>query len=187
MPWRLLVVSVAGFACSGASADADPVVRYGFGQPASLEHVAALDIDVRPDGVGLPPGQGTVAEGKAIYDQRCIACHGPTGTEGPNDRLVGRLPDDAFPFANEPGVRLTIGNYWPYATTLFDYINRAMPFDSPGSMMPNQVYSLVALLLYWNEIIPEDAVMTTETLPAVEMPSRDKFVVDNRTDGPTIR
>jgi len=94
---------------------------------------------VRPDGVGLPAGRGTPAEGESIYTTRCAACHGKTGREGPNDRLVGRLPNDAFPFARDPTIPHTIGNYWPYATTVFDYIRRAMPPEAPGSLKDTEV------------------------------------------------
>ncbi len=160
---------------------------FGFGRSATPEEIAALDIDVMPDGTGLPGGRGTVAQGAAVYAQRCAVCHGPTGTEGPNDRLVGRLPDDEFPFANDPRVRLTIGNYWPYATTVFDYVRRAMPFDAPGSLTGDEVYGLVAYVLFLNEIVTEDAVMDAATLPAVVMPSRDRFVPDDRVGGPEIR
>ena len=92
------------------------------------------DIDVGPDGAGLPPGRGTPADGAPIYAARCAGCHGKTGKEGPNDVLVGRLPGDAFPFARDPRAPKTIGSYWPYATTVFDYIRRAMPPDTPGSL-----------------------------------------------------
>ena len=126
-------------------------------------------------------------EGALVYEQKCIACHGPTGTEGPYNRLVGRVPDDAFPFANDPSVRLTIGNYWPYATTLFDYTLRAMPFDFPGSLTANETYAVSAYLLYLNEIVAEDAVLNAETLPRVVMPARDRFVRDDRRGGPEIR
>ncbi len=160
---------------------------YGFGKPATPDEIAAWDIDAMPDGTGLPEGQGSVAEGALVYEQKCIACHGATGTEGPYNRLVGRVPDDAFPFANDPSVRLTIGNYWPYATTLFDYTLRAMPFDFPGSLTANETYAVSAYLLYLNEIIAEDAVLNAETLPRVAMPARDRFVRDDRRGGPVIR
>ncbi len=142
-----------------------------------------------PDGTGLPPGQGTVLEGRAIFAAKCVACHGATGTEGPFDRLVGREPREGFPFGRDPALlsRRTIGNYWPYATTLYDYLARAMPFDRPGTLQPNELYSLVAYLLYVNEIVPEDAVMDATTLSQVVMPARDRFVVDNRRGGPEIR
>ena len=152
---------------------------FGFGQPATEAEIAALDIDVRPDGAGLPPGRGTVAEGAAVYAAACAVCHGPTGREGPYDVLVGG--DSTW---SEPH---TIGNYWPYATTLYDYIHRAMPQLTPGSLTPDEVYSLVAFLLHANGLIPEDAVMNAETLPLVEMPARGRFVRDPRRGGPGIR
>src|SRR5439155_3656892 len=93
---------------------------FGIGRPATPAEIAAWDIDVGPDGVGLPPGRGTSADGAPIYASRCAGCHGKTGKEGPNDVLVGRLPGDAFPFARDPRALKTIGSYWPYATTAFD-------------------------------------------------------------------
>jgi hypothetical protein len=161
--------------------------RFDFGRTPTKEEIEALDIDVMPDGTGLPAGEGTVAKGEEIYYQKCASCHGVTGTEGPNDVLVGREPREGFPFGKDPSYKKTIGNYWPYATTLYDYINRAMPFDEPGSLSPEEVYGLVAFLLYKNEIIAEDVVMNRETLPEVVMPARDRFVPDNRTGGPELR
>lgn len=160
---------------------------FGFGRPATAAEIAAWDIDVRPDGAGLPPGRGTIARGSRIYSARCAACHGATGVEGPNDRLVGRIEGDGFPFGSDPGQVETIGNYWPYATTVFDYIRRAMPYDTPGSLSADEVYSLTAYLLFLNEIIPQDAVMDATTLPAVTMPARDRFVPDDRRGGPEVR
>ena len=151
--------------------------RFQFGSAASADRVALWDVDVKPDGEGLPAGSGSVAEGRAVYEVHCIACHGPTGTEGPNDRLVGREP-----WEDTPATR-TVGNYWPYATTLFDYIRRAMPQLTPGILTADQTYAVIAYLLYLNEIVDADAVMTATTLPAVEMPARDRFVVDDRTGG----
>lgn len=162
--------------------------RFGFGSPASDQFIARWDIDVRPDGRGLPPGGGSVTEGRALFQLRCAHCHGATGREGPNDRLVGEQFDD-FPFGQSPQLRgqRTVGNYWPYATTLFDYIRRAMPFDSPGSLTPDQIYSAVAFVLYLNELVAEDAVMDATTLPGVLMPARDRFVPDDRVGGSVIR
>lgn len=151
--------------------------RFGFGASASEARIAMWDIDVRPDGAGLPPGSGSVAEGRIVYNSQCIACHGPTGTEGPNDRLV-----DSEQWDDVPTTR-TIGNYWPHATTLYDYIRKAMPQLTPGILTHDQVYAVIAYLLYMNEIVPEDAVMDANTLPAVVMPARDKFVVDDRVGG----
>lgn len=152
--------------------------RFAFGSEASDARVAMWDVDVKPDGEGLPPGRGTVAEGEQVYGVYCLACHGPTGTEGPNDRLVGREP-----WGDVPTTR-TVGNYWPYATTLFDYIGRAMPQLTPGVLTASQKYSVIAYILYLNEIIGENAVMDAETLPEVQMPARDRFVLDDRQGGP---
>jgi cytochrome c len=156
------------------------------GQAATPQQIAAWDIDVGPDGVGLPEGQATVEEGLVLYAARCAACHGADGTGGPNDVLAGRIPGDEFPFATEPA-RSTVGNYWPYATTLFDYIRKAMPFDAPGSLTDQEVYATVAAILYLNELIPEDAVVNAETVATLEMPSRDRFVPDDRAGGPVVR
>jgi cytochrome c len=152
----------------------------GIGRPATPAEIAALDIDVGPDGIGLPPGRGTSADGAPIYAARCASCHGKTGKEGPNDVLVGRLPGDAFPFAKDPRAPKTIGSYWPYATTVFDYIRRAMPPDRPGSLRDDDVYGLVAYLLSLNELIAPDAVVDAASLPKVKMPARDRFVPDSR-------
>jgi len=154
--------------------------RFGIGRPATPAEIAALDIDVGPDGAGLPPGRGTAADGAPIYAARCAACHGKTGKEGPNDILVGRLPDDAFTFARDPRAPKTIGSYWPYATTIFDYVRRAMPPDAPGSLKDNEVYGLVAYLLTLNELIPADAVIDATSLAKVKMPAHDRFVPDTR-------
>ena len=160
---------------------------FAIGRDATPAEIAALDIDFGPDGAGAPPGSGSVAEGKLVYDAKCAACHGPTGQEGPNDRLVGREPGDGSPFGETRGIHKTVGNYWPYATTLFDYVKRAMPMTFPGSLTANEIYAVAAYILFLNEIILEDAVMNAETLPAVVMPARDRFVPDNRVGGPEVR
>ena len=161
--------------------------RFGFGRPAAETDIAAWDIDVRPDGEGLPAGSGTVRQGRELYVEKCEMCHGANGEGQPFDRLAGREPREGFPFGNERSLVSTIGNYWPFATTLYDYTFRAMPFDVPGTLEPSEVYSLTAYLLYLNEIIAEDAVMNADTLPRVEMPGRDRFVPDNRTGGRELR
>jgi len=178
----LVLALVVGGSCRGE--DGAP---YGFGKAATPADVSAWDIDVMPDGTGLPPGSGTAPQGAAIYAHKCAACHGPTGTEGPSERLVGRDPRQGFRFGSDPRLVRTIGNYWPYATTLYDYVNRAMPLNAPGSLKPDEVYSLVAFLLWRNEIVADTAVMNARTLPRVVMPARDRFVVDNRRGGPEIR
>jgi S-disulfanyl-L-cysteine oxidoreductase SoxD len=155
---------------------------FGIGRPATQAEIAARDIDVGPDGAGLPPGKGTAAEGATIYAARCAGCHGKTGKEGPNDALVGRIPNDEFPFARDPRAPKTIGSYWPYATTVFDYIRRAMPPDKPGSLTDAEVYNLTAFLLAQNDLIPQDAVIDATSLPKVKMPALEHFKVDTRTE-----
>ena len=188
----LLAASVWVCALSGAraqaparSAAATPKqtslpARLGIGRAATPAEIAAWDIAVMPDGTGLPPGRGTPLEGAAIFASRCAGCHGKTGREGPNDVLVGREPRDGFPFSQDPTLPHTIGNYWPYATTVFDYVRRAMPPEAPGSLTDTDVYSLTAFLLHANELIPEDAIIDATTLPKVAMPARDRFVPDTR-------
>ncbi len=150
---------------------------FGFGAEASEARIASWDIDVRPDGEGLPPGSGSVTRGREVYQLHCVACHGSTGTEGPNDRLV-----DTEQWADSPATR-TVGNFWPYATTLYDYIRKAMPQATPGILTADEVYAVIAYILYLNEIVPEDAVLDAEVLPSVVMPARDKFVIDDRIGG----
>ncbi len=170
--------------CNGVSAqdEAPMPVRFGFGHAATAEEIAAWDIDVMPDGTGLPPGSGSVAEGEALYVAQCAVCHGRTGVEGPNDRLVVHAPDEAFPDAADAATwrQRTIGNYWPYATTLFDYIRRSMPQNLPGSLDDDEVYALTAYLLHLNHLLPAEARLDAESLPRVEMPARDRFVPDDR-------
>ena len=168
---------------------------FGIGTAATPEQIAALDIDVRPDGTGLPTGSGTARDGAAVYAQKCAACHGANGEGGMADVLVGAEPKGFAPFgpeyerwrASRPDVPFTIGNYWPYATTLFDYIRRAMPATAPGSLTADETYALVAWLLTKNEIIAETDMMNRETLPRVRMPARARFVPDNRRGGPEVK
>jgi len=155
--------------------------HFGFGSDASAARVAMWDIDVKPDGDGLPPGSGTVAQGQRVFLTHCVACHGATGTEGPNDRLVGTAAWEQWPNGQ------TVGNYWPYATTLYDYIRRAMPQLTPGILTSNETYAVVGYILNMNGLVPADAVMDAATLPAVEMPARDRFVLDDREGGPEVR
>jgi len=152
----------------------------GIGRPATPADIAAWDDDVMPDGTGLPPGSGTPPAGAAIFAMRCAGCHGKTGKEGPNDVLVGAEPRQGFPFSTDPSLPHTIGNYWPYATTVFDYVRRAMPPDAPGSLSDADVYNLTAFLLNANELIPGDAVIDAASLPKVAMPARPHFVPDTR-------
>jgi S-disulfanyl-L-cysteine oxidoreductase SoxD len=159
----------------------------GIGRAATADEIRALDIDVMPDGAGLPDGRGTVAEGQAIYAAKCASCHGKVGEGKPFDQLVGRDAGDKFDFATNPKLVKTIGNYWPYATTLFDYTARTMPFAQPGTLSANEVYGLVAYLLSLNKVVAADAVMDKHSLPKVVMPARDRFVRDNRAGGPRVK
>jgi S-disulfanyl-L-cysteine oxidoreductase SoxD len=174
------VGTVVIVAAATAAVVAQTPARYGIGRPATPAEIAALDIDIMPDGTGLPAGRGTSAEGATLYASKCAQCHGKTGKEGPNDVLVGREPRTGFPFSQDPKLPHTIGNYWPYATTVFDYVRRAMPPTAPGSLTDDEVYALTAFLLHANELIPADAVMDKSTLPNVEMPARNYFTPDTR-------
>lgn len=161
--------------------------RFGVGRAASEAEIAALDIDVMPDGTGLPPGRGTVAEGAELYAAGCASCHGADLREASLGPLVPSPDFPMFPDGDVPASARAIGNYWPYATTLFDYVRRAMPYDRPGSLRDDEVYALVAYLLWRNGIVEEDAVMDPETLPDVVMPARGRFVVDDRLESNRVR
>jgi cytochrome c len=154
-----------------------PATVPGIGHPPSAQELAALDIDVTPDGRGLPPGAATAEQGKPVYVARCASCHGATGREGPNDILAGGQGTltTARPLK-------TVGSYWPYATTLWDYINRAMPFERPHSLNANDVYGVTAYVLWLNGLIGEREIVSDATLPHVRMPNRDGFVGDTRPD-----
>lgn len=147
------------------------------GRPAGLSEITAASISVAPDGTGLPPGRGTAGPGKAVYEAKCAACHGAKG-EGSTafPQLVGGVGSlrTAQPVA-------TIGSYWPYATTVFDYINRAMPYENPGSLSPDEAYAVTAYLLHLNGIIGHNAELNRQTLPRVHMPNRDGFIDDSTT------
>lgn len=160
-----------------AALPANAPSRFGFGREATEERIARWDIDVRPDGTGLPPGSGTVEEGRHVYLTHCVSCHGPTGVEGPETSLV-----DTATWALDPPSR-AVGTFWPHATTLYDYVRKAMPQLTPGVLTDDQVYAVVAYLLYLNDIVPEDTVMDAETLSAVVMPAAERFVLDDREGG----
>jgi S-disulfanyl-L-cysteine oxidoreductase SoxD len=154
------------------------VARYGLGRWATTEDFIRHQYLVSPKGIGLPKGHGTGKEGRAVYMQSCAACHGLRG-EGTSEypTLVGGQgtlkSDKALP---------TVGSYWPYATTLWDYVNRAMPYQNPGTLKPDEVYAVTAYLLTMNGIVSPDFELNEHTLPAVKMPNRDGFVPDPRPD-----
>jgi cytochrome c len=140
----------------------------GLGRPPTQAEVRAWDLSISPDGTELPPGSGNATTGAVVFTQRgCAACHGPTGKEGPGPVLVGgeaTLRTNYFPI-----------KYWPYAPPIWDFINRAMPYDKPGVLTPDEVYSLLAYLLYKNDIIKEGDVMDARTLAKVQMPHRADY------------
>jgi S-disulfanyl-L-cysteine oxidoreductase SoxD len=154
-----------------------PVLAYDFGRPATPDEIALWDIDVRPDGKGLPMGSGTVAHGKDVFAENCAACHGDNGVGGLKDRLVGGQGTLA---SNAP-VK-TVGSYWPYATTLFDYIHRAMPYQAPGSLSVDDTYAVAAYILSLNGILPDNGRLDRDSLPNVKMPNREGFVPDPAFD-----
>mgnify|MGYP003738489603 CR=1 FL=1 len=154
---------------------------FNFGHPATAEEIQEWDLDVRPDGTGLPKGKGTVEAGKALYATKCASCHGINGEGGLSDRLVARLGEIFPQGVSACGFECrTIGNYWPFATTLYDYILRSMPMNAPGSLEFNEVYSISAYLLYLNDIISEDVELTANTLKEIIMPAHDRFIIDDR-------
>src|SRR5262245_15099505 len=142
------------------------------GREATPAEVAGWDISIAPDGNGLPPGRGTAAAGAATYAAKCQSCHGEKGTGQPIDRLVGGQGTLAGPTP----VR-TIGSYWPYATTVYDYVRRAMPYQQPHSLTNDEVYAVTAYLLYLNGVISESDVVNAQTLPQVKMPNRENFIL----------
>ena len=142
------------------------------GKRLSAQEIAAWDISILPDGGNLPPGSGTPAQGARIFAQKCVACHGEMGKGGISAALVG-----GGPLTTISGGQKTIANFWPYPTTVFDIIRRAMPWQQPKSLTNDEVYALTAYIFALNKLIGEDATMNAETLPAVRMPNRDGFIV----------
>jgi cytochrome c len=150
-----------------------PAYAFDFGRAASSDEIKLWDIDVRPDGKGLPDGSGTVEHGKEVFAENCAACHGDNGQGGIKDRLVGGQGT----LASGKPIK-TVGSFWPYATTLFDYIHRAMPYQAPGSLSVDDYYALTAYILSLNGILSPDGKLDKETLPKVKMPNRDGFIPD---------
>src|SRR5499426_284582 len=160
----MMLIAVIGY--TGSAAQETP----NLGRPATPAEVAGWDISIPPDGTGLPPGSGTPEQGAVVYIQKCQACHGEKGAGQPNDRLVGGQGT----LASASPVR-TIGSYWPYATTVFDYVRRAMPYPAPHSLSDSEAYAVTAYLLRLNGIIGADDVMDATSLPKVKMPNRGGF------------
>ncbi|HZP34606.1 MAG TPA: cytochrome c [Candidatus Acidoferrales bacterium] len=141
------------------------------GRPLTPEEISKLDITVAPDGSGLPPGSGSVSQGAKVYTDKCQSCHGPKGQGGPQDQLTGGVGT----IASAKPVKTPV-SYWPTATTIFDYVRRAMPLQSPESLTNDEVYAVTAYLLSVDAVIPQDAVLDAKSLPQVKMPNRDGFV-----------
>ena len=176
MPKKLSLSALCFVACAILHAQTKPA---GLGRPASAEELKQRDITVLSTGAGLPDGKGTAEQGEAVYRDKCASCHGPNGEgnlpQGP--QLVGGIGT----LATDNPIR-TVGSFWPYATSVWDYIHRAMPLNQPGSLSADDTYAVTAFLLNRNKIIQPDEVMNNETLPMVRMPNRDGFIPDARPD-----
>jgi mono/diheme cytochrome c family protein len=165
------VVLLAALLVAGA-ADAATPPPPKLGRPATADDIAKIDISIPPDGKGLPAGSGSVAQGAMIFQQKCAVCHGANGEGTPSgDRLVGGIGS-----LNTPNPVKTVNSYWPYATTVFDYIRRAMPITNPQSLQNEEVYALTAYILSFDNVVPKDAVLDAASLPKVQMPNRGGFV-----------
>ena len=162
------LISAIVLLAGGAALAQSPT--YKLGKPPSEESMRTWDNVVGSDGKELPPGSGTAKEGARIYAAKCSYCHGKTGVEGPYPRLVGGRGT-----LTTPTPVLTVGSYWPFATTIYDFINRAMPRDAEGTLTPNEVYSLTAFLLFKNDIIKDTDVMDSKTMVELQMPNRNGF------------
>jgi mono/diheme cytochrome c family protein len=186
------IVSVVLLAAcsSNSSASAEPVRHYAIGRAATPAEITSWSTEIGPDGAELPPGSGTVDAGAALYAAKCASCHGPKG-EGiapAYPALIGRDPKgENFVFATDWKITRTIGNYWPYATTVFDYVRRAMPLTQPGSLSNDEVYALTAYLLAANQVIPMNSTLDAARLRAVKMPYVDRFVRDDRKGGHEVK
>ena len=177
MRWREICgVAFVVLLCASASS-ARAQSTYGIGRPATAAEIAGWNIDIGPDGSNLPAGRGSVSQGRDVFAQQCASCHGEKGEGGIGDRLVGGQGT----IATSKPIR-TVGSYWPYAPTLFDYIRRAMPQNAPQSLSNEEVYALSAYILNLNGLVAADATLDAKSLAAIKMPNRDKFVGDARPD-----
>jgi mono/diheme cytochrome c family protein len=179
--WKSSLIALAIFAvCVSLSAQTNGL---GVGRPATAEEIRDISTAIAPNGDGLPEGSGTVAAGREVFTAQCARCHGAKAQGDIGPTLVGGQGT----LATARPLK-TVGSFWPYATTLWDYINRAMPFDKPGLLKPSEVYAVAAFILNLNGIIGDNEVMDAKSLPKVKMPNRDGFVSDPRPDvGPTAK
>ena len=177
MRWREICGgALAMLLCASASA-VQAQSRYGIGRPATAAEIAGWNIDVGRDGSNLPKGSGSVNHGREVFAQQCASCHGDNGEGGLGDRLVGGQGT----IGTAKPIR-TVGSFWPYAPTLFDYIRRAMPQNAPQSLSDEDVYAVSAYVLNLNGLVAADATLDAKSLAAIKMPNRDKFVGDARPD-----
>ena len=177
MPTRRLELAAFAVAILLCAARAEAQSPYGIGRVAAPAEIAGWNIDVGGDGSDLPPGSGSVSHGSEVFDQQCAACHGAMGEGRVGDRLVGGQGT----LGTSKPVR-TVGSYWPYAPTLFDYIRRAMPQNAPQSLSNDDVYAVSAYILSLNGLLPADTTLDAKTLAAIKMPNRKMFVGDPRPD-----
>jgi cytochrome c len=167
-----IVIAIGAAAVAAcASLPSAPGKPPALGVAVSAPEIARFDISIPPSGAGLPQGGGSARQGLQVYEQKCIACHGAKGAGKPADALAGGIGS----LATAKPVR-TVGSYWPYSSTLFDYVRRAMPITNPLSLSDDEVYAVSAYVLFLNGIVGEDAVMDAQTLPLVRMPNRDGFI-----------
>lgn len=168
-PSAMVLLAAAALAAQSA--------KYGVGRPPTEDEIRGSGLAIPPDGTGLPEGSGTAVAGREVFAALCSRCHGDKGEGGIGPPLVGGQGT----LATAKPLK-TVGSFWPYATTVWDYVNRAMPFDQPGLLKPPQVYAVVAYILNLNGIIGSDQVIDAKSLPKVKMPNRDGFVPDPRPD-----
>ena len=171
---RIAAFAVVTLACATPARAQSP---YGIGRAATPAEIAGWNIDIDRYGNNLPPGSGSVSHGREVFDQQCAACHGEKGEGGVGDRLVGGQGTLATPRPVK-----TVGSYWPYAPTLFDYIRRAMPQNAPQSLSNQDVYAVSAYILYLNGLLPAAASLDAKSISAIKMPNRNMFVGDSRPD-----
>lgn len=174
------LLAATAMAAGIGMARAEPATGFGIGNPAAPAELKGF-VSTLPDGRGLPPGSGSVAQGRKLYAGQCAACHGQHLEGGLGDRLVGGRGSLKADATGKAPIR-TVESYWPYATTLFDYIKRAMPMDAPGSLSDGEIYSLTAYILAEARIIAGDAVIDAHALARIRMPNRDGFIPDGRPE-----
>lgn len=170
-----------GLLCACALTHASAQSQYGLGTNATEAQIASWNIDVAPDGKALPPGRATVADGEKVYMNSCVSCHGVKLEGGIGPALAG---GEGTLTTDKP--LKTVGSYWPYATTLFDYIRRAMPFQAPQSLSNEQVYAVTGYILHMNKLLDANTTVDASTLTDVKMPNRDGFYTDDRPDSKAV-